>query len=223
MSVTAYEKECESVDRSLQTTMASVRQLATTDLVFEVVWSSAFYTTRFDLAFESLHANVRTPHVAMSLSMYVEDTCLGSYQVNEACRTYEFVCSAPFLAKKVVVKCGQVREANWRIVSVSPVVLSSAYELDHPVRLWGATRHDARCMLLQTSPDEMEMPIDVCPVHAEQAVNSFPILCPHKPNINSYLWFLDSSASWMLVPYKRNASHIDDRSSSVLQIGIYLT
>jgi hypothetical protein len=223
MSVVAYEKECESVDRSLQTTMASVRQLATTDLVFEVVWSSAFYTTRFDLAFESLHANVRTPHVAMSLSMYVEDTCLGSYQVNEACCTYEFVCNAPFLAKKAVVKCGQVREANWRIVSVSPVVLSSAYELDHPVRLWGATRHDARCMLLQTSPDEMEMPIDMCPVHAEQAVNSFPILCPHKPNINSYLWFLDSSASWMLVPYKRNASHLDDRSSSVLQIGIYLT
>ena len=223
MSVASYESENEQIDKSLQMTIASVRQLASTALVFEVVWSSVFYTTRFELTFESLHANVRTPHVATSLSLYVDDVCIGSSDVNEACTKYEFVCSTPFLAKKVLVKCGQVREANWRIVSVSPIVLSGSYELEHPVRLWGETRHDARCMLLQTCPDEMEMPIDMCPVHSDQAVNTFPVFCPHKPNANSYLWFLESSASWMLVPYKRNASHLDDKSSSLLQIGIYLT
>ena len=116
----------------------------------------------------------------------------------------------------------EIRAASWRVVSVTPLVLSSPYALERPVRLWGATRFDARCTLMQTSPVELELPIDMCPVHADQEVNTFPILCPHKPNANSYLWFLDASASWMLVPYKRNASHLEDKSSSVLQIGMYL-
>jgi hypothetical protein len=223
MSVASYEKEKESVVKSLQMTMESVKSLASTDLVFEVIWSSVFYTTRFDLNFESLHANVMTPRVSMLLSLYVDALCIGTCSVNSECSKFEFVCTTPFLAKKALFKCSNVQEASWRMVSVSPMVLSGSYELARPIQLWGDARNDARCMLLQTSPVELEIPIDMCPVHSDQKLNTFPIFCPHKPSVNSYLWFLDSSASWMLVPYKRNISHIHDKSSSILQIGMFLT
>jgi hypothetical protein len=223
MSLASYKTEMQSVDRSLQTTLAALKPLATAPLVFDVVWSSVFYTNRFVLTFESTVAHVRTPDVAMCLSLYDDVKCLGTYTVNDACTKYEFVCTTPFLAKQVRIQCSNVQAANWRIVAVLPQVLSGSYELERPVCLWGATRSDARCTLLQTSPVELEIPIDMCPVSANQAVNTFPIVCPHKPGVNSYLWFLDASASWMLVPYKRNRSHADDQSSSVLQIGIYLT
>ena len=223
MSVASYEKEMETVDRSLQATVASARQLASTELVFDVAWSAVFYTNRFDLCFESLQGNARTPHVTMCVSVHSDDQCVGTVAINEACTKFELACHEPFLGKKARFRCSNVGAVDWRIVSVSPLVLSSPYELARPVRLWGDARHDARCTLLQTSPVELEMPLDMCPVHADQLVNTFPIFCPHKPNANAYLWFLDASASWMLVPYKRNTSHLGDKASSILQIGMYLT
>jgi hypothetical protein len=222
-STVSYEKEKENVVKTLQLTTASMKQSSSTELSFEVTWSSVFYTTRFDLTFESTYANVKAPQVTMCISMYMDDLCLGTYNINESTTNYELVCTAPFFAKRAIVKCSNLKAANWRIVSVLPQVLPGSYVHDRPIRLWGETRDDARCMLLQTSPVELEIPVDMCPVHTDQTVNTFPVFCPHKPTINSYLWFLDSSASWMLVPYKRNISHIDDKASSILQIGMYLT